>query len=191
MIGAPCSNSIRHARCARLIDLGIDEPHKLRRVRVGVELFEELVYLCRPLSGDLAEIELGDVPRPEADHVLGRRPRRTDRLDRLADHPAGLALEPIASPGSVVVIEVLDHERLDWPRNLADLAQHVDARQRDLAGADHLLGALGQLEQPHARAHSRPRPAERLRRAVLAQPASEHRLERTRFLVGVQLPARD
>jgi hypothetical protein len=65
------------------------------------------------------------------------------------------------------------------------------AERRDHALADELLGALGQLEQLDPCRDARLRPAERLRCAILGQPALEHRAHRLRLLVGVELLARD
>jgi len=89
------------------------------------------------------------------------------------------------------VVDVLDHELLDRPGDLADATQRVDAGERQLAFADELLGALGELEELDAGGHPLLGPAQRLGGAVLSQAAVEHRLDRARLLVGVQLLARD
>jgi hypothetical protein len=76
-------------------------------------------------------------------------------------------------------------------RHCPDRAELVDRAQRDHPGADELLGVFGQLEHLDARGDARLRPAERLGGAVLCQAAVEHRLDRARLLVGVELLAGD
>jgi hypothetical protein len=61
---------------------------------------------------------------------------------------------------------------LTWP----DAAQLLDGRERDHALAGQLLGLLGELEQLDTRSDALLGPAERLRGAVLGQPAVQHRL---------------
>jgi hypothetical protein len=106
------------------------------------------------------------------------------------EHPAGLARQPLGGP-LVAVIDETDHRLEQRGRDGADRAQLINSAQRDDAGADQLLGALWQLKDLDARRHAGLGPAERLRGAVLGQPAVEHRLDRAGLLVGVELLARD
>jgi hypothetical protein len=109
---------------------------------------------------------------------------------RGVEHPAGLTGKALGRPG-VAVVQVGDHRVQQRRSDRADRAQLVDGRQRDYALSDQLLGALGQLEDLHARGHPRLRPAERLSGAVLGQPTLEHRADGLGLLVRVELLAGD
>jgi hypothetical protein len=96
----------------------------------------------------------------------------------------------LGGPG-VAVVEVGDHGVEQAGGDLADRAELVDGGQVDDAFADQLLSALGKLEDLHACRDAMLGPAERLCGGVLGQAAVEHRLDRARLLIGVQLLARD
>jgi hypothetical protein len=96
-------------------------------------------------------------------------------VKRGVDHPPRLAGEALGRP-LVAVAQVGDHGFEQLRAELADAAQLLDGGERDHALAGQLLRLLGELEQLHARGDTLLGPAERLRGAVLGQPAVEHRL---------------
>jgi hypothetical protein len=136
-----------HARGPRLIDLDLGEVDRVARVAVGVELLVERVELGALLVGLLAEPQIGDLARADPAEVGGERLRAADLPQRAADEPRGLGLQTLAQPRGVVVVDVLDDKLLDRLGDVADAPQGVDAGKRQLAFADELLRALGQLEE--------------------------------------------
>jgi hypothetical protein len=104
---------------------------------------------------------------------------------RGVEHPARLPGEPLGSPG-VAVVEVGDHGVEQIWGDGADHAELGDRGQRDDALPDEPLGALGQLENLHARGHAVLRPAQRLRGAVLGQATVKHRTDCLGLLVRAQ-----
>ena len=173
-----------------MVDVGVGEPDLRRAVGVAVELALQLLGVRVELLGLLAQPQLGDLARARRVQVGGEHLAVARVRERGVEHPARLTGEPLGGPG-IAVIEVGDHGVQQLRRDLADRAQLVDRGEGDDVFADQLLGALGQLEDLHARGHAALGPAERLRGAVLAQPAVEHRADRLGLLVGVQLLARD
>ena len=180
----------QHAGGARLVDVGVGEPDLRRAVGVAVELLVQLLRLGVELLGLLAQSQLGDLVRAGAVQVGGEHLAVAGVRERGVEHPARLAGEPLGGPG-VAVVEVGDDGVEQVGGDGADRAQLVDGGQVDDVVADQLLGALGQLEDLHARGHAVLGPAERLRGAVLGQAAVEHRLDGLGLLVGVELLARD
>ena len=98
-------------------------------------------------------------------------------------HPPRLACEPLGRP-LVAVAQVADHGFEQLRADLADAAQLLDGGERDHALSGQLLRLLGELEQLTSRGDALLGPAERLRGAVLGQPAVEHRLDGDRLLTG-------
>jgi hypothetical protein len=142
------------------------------------------------LLGLLAESQLGDLVPVDGVQVGGEHVRVAGMGEGGVEHPAGFAREALGGP-RVAVVQVGDDGVEQGGRDGADRAKLIDRGQRDRAVADQLLGAFGQLEDLHAGAHALLGPAERLRGAVLAEAAVEHRPHRLGLFVGVKLLARD
>jgi hypothetical protein len=188
MIGRPRSNSISTpAARARSTSTSV---HRRRAVGVAVQLSVQLLRLRVELLGLLAEPQLGDLVRARGLQVGGEHLAAATVGQRGVEHPAGLAREPLGGP-RVAIVEVGDHRAQQLRRDRADRAQLVDSGQVDDVLADQLLGALGQLEDLHARRHAVFRPAECLRGAVLREAAGEHRVDGLGLLVGIELLARE
>ena len=177
-----------HPGGAGLVDLRLAEAD-VGAVGVAVELAGELDRSLIQRLGLLAQPQRGDVVRVDAAEVRGEH-LAVGLAQRGVQHPARLARQPLGGP-LVAVGQVGDQRVQQRRRDVADGAQLLDAAEGDLAGADHLLRGLGELEQPHPGGHARLGPPERLRRAVLGQAAGEHRGDRPRLLIGVQLGADD
>jgi hypothetical protein len=179
----------QHARGSGLVDVGLVEADRRRAVGVAVELLVQPFRFGELRRGPLAQPQVGDLVPAGTVKVGGER-LAVAVAERGVQHPAGLARQPLGGP-LVAVVDERDHRLEQLRRHGADRPQLVDGAQRDGAGADKLLGALGQLEHLYARGHARLRPAKRLGGPVLGQAAGEHRLDRAGLLVGVELLARD
>ena len=145
----------------------------------GRRLLEQrLDLLPQPQLGDLVGIELAQV---RGEHLAIAFAKRR------IQHPAGLAGQALGRP-LVPVGEEVDDRLEQLGRYLADRAELIDRAERNRARADELLRPFGELEQLDPGGDARPRPAERLRGAVLGQPAiGEHRAYGLGLLVWVEL----
>jgi hypothetical protein len=175
---------------AGLVDVLVGEADLRRAVGVAVELLVQLLGLLVELLGLLAQSQVGDLVRARGMQVRGEHLTVPAMGEGGVEDPAGLAVQALGGPG-VAVVEVGDHGVEQARCDIADRAELVDGSQMDDALADQLLRALGQLEDLHSGGHAVLGPAERLGGAVLGEAAVEHRLDRARLLVGVQLLARD
>ena len=180
----------QHASGACLVDLCRAELHARRPVGVAVELAVQLLGLRISCGDLLAEAQLPDLVLAERAEVGGKH-RGLGFAERLGEHPAGIAREPPGVGCAAVAVEERDQRVERAVGDLADRGQLIERAERQLAAAEHLLRPLRQREDLHSRGHALARPAERLRRAVLAETALEHRVDRLGLLVGVELLARD
>ena len=181
----------QHAGGAGTVDVLLGEADRRRTVGVTVELTVKPLALRVELLGLLAQPQPGDLACAGGVQVGGEHAAGVAGVGESGlEHPAGLTHESLRRP-RVAVVQVRDHGLQQGRGDRADRTQLIDRGQRDRAVADHLLGALGQLEHLDAGADAGLGPAERPRGAGLGQAAVEHRPHRLGLLVRVQLLARD